>query len=68
MYTAVLEPQPVIDRVPLLGGALNARNANDVRSPFSKPGAATASGRSRRCKRPGGGGLMLAGERRRERS
>src|SRR5262245_4795351 len=36
-YTAVLEPQAVDDLVPLLGNALNARNADEGRSPFSKP-------------------------------
>ena len=44
MYTAVLEPQAVTDLIPLLGGALNARNADEGRSPFSKPGGGTRIG------------------------
>jgi predicted Zn-dependent protease len=44
LYTAVLEPQAVNDLVPLLGGALNARNADEGRSPFSKPGGGTRIG------------------------
>jgi predicted Zn-dependent protease len=36
-YTAVLEPQAVNDLVPLLAEALNARNADEGRSPFSRP-------------------------------
>jgi predicted Zn-dependent protease len=44
MYTAVLEPQAVTDLVPLLGGALNARNADEGRSAFSKPGGGTRIG------------------------
>ncbi len=44
MYTAVLEPQAVTDLIPLLGGALNARNADEGRSPFSKPGGGTRLG------------------------
>ena len=43
-YTAVLEPQAVTDLVPLLGGALNARTADEGRSPFSKPGGGTRIG------------------------
>src|SRR5262245_30794783 len=43
-YTAVLEPQAVADLVPLLGNALNARNADEGRSPFSKPGGGTRIG------------------------
>ena len=43
-YTAVLEPQAVNDLIPLLGGALNARNADEGRSPFSKPGGGTRIG------------------------
>jgi predicted Zn-dependent protease len=43
-YTAVLEPQAVDDLIPLLGGALNARNADEGRSPFSKPGGGTRIG------------------------
>jgi predicted Zn-dependent protease len=37
LYTAVLEPQAVNDLIPLLGNALVARNADEGRSPFSKP-------------------------------
>jgi predicted Zn-dependent protease len=44
MYTAVLEPQAVNDLIPLLSGALNARNADEGRSPFSKPGGGTRVG------------------------
>jgi predicted Zn-dependent protease len=44
LYTAVLEPQAVTDLVPLLGGALNARNADEGRSPFSKPGGGNRIG------------------------
>jgi predicted Zn-dependent protease len=44
MYTAVLEPQAVTDLIPLLGGALNARNADEGRSAFSKPGGGTRIG------------------------
>ncbi len=44
MYTAVLEPQAVTDLVPLLGGALNARNADEGRSAFSKAGGGTRIG------------------------
>jgi predicted Zn-dependent protease len=44
MYTAVLEPQAVTDLVPLLAGALNARNADEGRSPFSKPGGGNRIG------------------------
>jgi predicted Zn-dependent protease len=43
-YTAVLEPQAVTDLVPLLSGALNARAADEGRSPFSKPGGGTRIG------------------------
>ena len=43
-YTAVLEPQAVADLVPLLAGALNARTADEGRSPFSKPGGGTRIG------------------------
>jgi predicted Zn-dependent protease len=43
-YTAVLEPQAVGDLVPLLAGALNARTADEGRSPFSKPGGGTRIG------------------------
>ncbi len=44
LYTAVLEPQAVNDLVPLLSGALNARNADEGRSAFSKPGGGTRIG------------------------
>jgi predicted Zn-dependent protease len=44
MYAAVLEPQAVNDLVPLLGGALNARNADEGRSAFSKPGGGNRIG------------------------
>jgi predicted Zn-dependent protease len=44
LYTAVLEPQAVTDLVPLLAGALNARNADEGRSAFSKPGGGTRVG------------------------
>ena len=44
MYTAVLEPQAVNDLVPLLGGALNARAADEGRSAFSKAGGGTRVG------------------------
>ena len=44
LYTAVLEPQAVNDLVPLLAGALNARNADEGRSPFSKPGGGNRIG------------------------
>jgi predicted Zn-dependent protease len=44
LYTAVLEPQAVNDLVPLLAGALNARNADEGRSAFSKPGGGTRIG------------------------
>lgn len=43
-YTVVLEPQAVADLVPLLGGAFNARSADEGRSPFSKPGGGTKIG------------------------
>jgi predicted Zn-dependent protease len=43
-YTAVLEPQAVNDLVPLLGNALNARNADEGRSAFSKSGGGTRIG------------------------
>lgn len=36
LYTAVLEPQAVNDLIPLLANALNARTADEGRSPFSK--------------------------------
>jgi predicted Zn-dependent protease len=44
LYTAVLEPSAVTDLVPLLSGALNARQADEGRSPFSKPGGGTRIG------------------------
>jgi predicted Zn-dependent protease len=44
LYTAVLEPAAVTDLVPLLGSALNARTADEGRSPFSKPGGGTRIG------------------------
>jgi len=44
LYTAVLEPSAVTDLVPLLAGALNARSADEGRSPFSKPGGGTRVG------------------------
>jgi predicted Zn-dependent protease len=44
LYTAVLEPQAVNDLIPLLTGALNARTADEGRSPFSKPGGGTRVG------------------------
>jgi predicted Zn-dependent protease len=43
-YTAVLEPAAVNDLVPLLAGALNARTADEGRSPFSKAGGGTRIG------------------------
>jgi len=44
LYTAVLEPQAVNDLVPLLSNALNARNADEGRSAFSKAGGGTRIG------------------------
>jgi predicted Zn-dependent protease len=44
LYTAVLEPAAVTDLVPLLGGALNARTADEGRSPFSRAGGGTRVG------------------------
>jgi predicted Zn-dependent protease len=44
LYTAVLEPSAVTDLVPLLSGALNARTADEGRSPFSRPGGGTRIG------------------------
>ena len=43
-YTVILEPQAVADLVPLLGGAFNARSADEGRSPFSKRGGGTKLG------------------------
>jgi predicted Zn-dependent protease len=44
MYTVVLEPQAVADVMPLLGGAFNARNADEGRGTFSKRGGGTQKG------------------------
>jgi predicted Zn-dependent protease len=44
LYTAVLEPQAVNDLVPLLANALNARTADEGRSPFSKSGGGNRIG------------------------
>jgi|RhiMethySRZTD1v2_1073278.scaffolds.fasta_scaffold00361_28 predicted Zn-dependent protease len=44
LYTAVLEPRAVNDLIPLLGNALNARNADEGRSAFSKPGGGNRIG------------------------
>ena len=44
LYTAVLEPQAVNDLIPLLAAPLSARNADEGRSPFSKPGGGTRIG------------------------
>jgi predicted Zn-dependent protease len=44
LYTAVLEPQAVGDLIPLLANALNARAADEGRSPFSRPGGGTRLG------------------------
>ena len=44
MYTVVLEPQAVADLIPLLGGAFNARSADEGRGPFSKRGGGTRLG------------------------
>jgi len=43
-YTVILEPQAVADLVPQLGGAFNARSADEGRSPFSKRGGGTKIG------------------------
>jgi predicted Zn-dependent protease len=43
-YTVVLEPQAVADLVPLLGGAFNARSADEGRGTFSKRGGGTRLG------------------------
>lgn len=43
-YSVVLEPQAVADLIPLLGGAFNARSADEGRSPFSKAGGGTKLG------------------------
>jgi predicted Zn-dependent protease len=44
LYTAVLEPQAVNGLVPLLSNALNARSADEGRSPFSKAGGGNRVG------------------------
>src|SRR6185436_14694532 len=44
MYTVVLEPQAVADLVPLLGGAFNARSADEGRGTFSKREGGTRLG------------------------
>lgn len=44
MYTAVLEPAAVAQLLPGVVGALNARNADEGRSPFSKPEGGTRLG------------------------
>jgi predicted Zn-dependent protease len=44
LHTAVLEPQAVNDLVPLLIWALNARTADEGRSPFSRAGGGTRVG------------------------
>jgi predicted Zn-dependent protease len=43
-YTVILEPQAVGDLVQLLAFALDARSADEGRSPFSKPGGGTKVG------------------------
>ncbi|HJR42776.1 MAG TPA: TldD/PmbA family protein [Gemmatimonadaceae bacterium] len=43
-YTVVLEPQAVADVLPLLIGAMNARSADEGRSPFAKRGGGTKIG------------------------
>ena len=43
-YTTVLEPQAVDELIPLLAGALDARTADEGRSPFSKAGGGTRIG------------------------
>jgi predicted Zn-dependent protease len=43
-YTVVLEPGAVAELIPLLAAALNARNADEGRSPFSKPGGGNRIG------------------------
>jgi predicted Zn-dependent protease len=43
-YTVVLEPQAVGDLVQLLAFSLDARSADEGRSPFSKPGGGTKVG------------------------
>jgi predicted Zn-dependent protease len=43
-YTVILEPQAVGDLVQLMGGYLNARLADEGRSPFAKPGGGNKVG------------------------
>lgn len=43
-YTALLEPQAVNDLIPLLAAALDARSADEGRSPFSKAGGGNRIG------------------------
>lgn len=43
-YTVILEPRAVADFIPLLAGSLNARSADEGRSPFSKRGGGTKVG------------------------
>ncbi len=44
LYTVVLEPQAVADIMPLLIGSFNARNNDEGRGTFSKPGGGTKLG------------------------
>lgn len=44
VYPAILEPAAVLDLVSVLPSALDARRAHEGRSPFSRPGDATAVG------------------------
>ena len=44
LYTVVLEPQAVADIMPLLMGSFNARNNDEGRGTFSKPGGGTKLG------------------------
>ncbi|HYC52905.1 MAG TPA: TldD/PmbA family protein [Gemmatimonadaceae bacterium] len=44
LYTVVLEPQAVADLIPGLIGAFNARNNDEGRGTFSKPGGGTKLG------------------------
>ena len=43
-YTVVLEPQAVADVIPILAGSFAARQADEGRSAFSKPGGGTRVG------------------------
>jgi predicted Zn-dependent protease len=43
-YTVVLEPQACADLCQLVGGALSARNADEGRSPFTRPGGGNKVG------------------------